>query len=114
MTLAIMGYFAISLGMLMALTRMIVLIGRGTECAQAGTAIATGYMAIGVGGVTLIAVLIPLLTVSTDSIYIGTVTLIAVGLASLTLGLGFTHAVRTLERIARPKAVRFNPEPVLG
>ncbi|MGL5011740.1 MAG: hypothetical protein ACRC6I_17835, partial [Paracoccaceae bacterium] len=101
MTLAILGYFAIALGLLVALTRMILVIGRATECQPSATAIATGYLAIGLGGVTLIAALIPVFATPYSDGFPEIVTLMAMGLASLSLGLGFTHAVRTLERVAR-------------
>jgi hypothetical protein len=122
MTLALLAYFIVALGTLIALTRMIVLIGQGMgDCPQTGrmaraasTSIATGYLAIGLGGAILIAAVIPALApenIAGQSVIV----LLTVGFASLILGLGFVHAVRTLRLLvisAQPKA--FIPEPVLA
>ncbi len=122
MTLALFAYFAIALGTLIALTRMIVLIGRGMgDCPQTGrmaraasTSIATGYLAIGLGGVVLIAAIIPAFGMDNIAEQ-STIVLLTAGFASLILGLGFAHAVRTLRLLvvsAQPKP--FLPEPVLA
>jgi hypothetical protein len=122
MTLPILAYFAIALGTLIALARMILLIGRSMgECPQTGrvaraaaTSIATGFLAIGMGGVILIAATIPALDPRTSANQ-AIVVLFNAGLASLILGLGFTHALRTLRVIlqdVRP-VVTATSEPVL-
>ncbi len=122
MTLALLAYFAIALGTLVALTRMIVLIGQGMgDCPDtgrmaraAGTSIATGYLAIGLGGVVLIGAVIPALRPG-DAPEQSLVVLLTAGFASLILGLGFAHAVRTLRLLvisAQPRTAI--PEPVLG
>lgn len=122
MTLALLAYFIVALGTLIALTRMIVLIGQGMgDCPQTGRmaraasiSIATGYLAIGLGGAILIAAVIPALApenIAGQSVIV----LLTAGFASLILGLGFAHAVRTLRLLvisAQPKA--FIPEPVLA
>jgi hypothetical protein len=120
MTLAILAYFAIALGTLVALARMIILIGRSIgDCPQTGrraitaaTSIATGYLAIGMGGVILIAASIPAMNPQ-DPASQAIVVLFNAGLASLILGLGFTHALRTLRSvISLPAPVPM--EPVLA
>jgi hypothetical protein len=122
MTLALLAYFAIALGTLVALARMIVLIGQGMgDCPDtgrmaraAGTSIATGYLAIGMGGVVLIAAAIPALAGGSIAAT-GVIVLLTAGFASLMLGLGFAHAVRTLRLLVLSAAPRTAiPEPVLG
>jgi hypothetical protein len=102
MTLAVLGYFAVTLGTLLALARMILQVGRSmADCPQTGAAaqsgaiaVASGFLAIGFGGVILTAATIP-------------------AVACLTLGLGFAHALRNLRAIvAPPKATPM--EPVLA
>jgi hypothetical protein len=120
MTLAITAYFAIALGTLAALARMIMLIGRSIgDCPQTGrravmaaTSIATGFLAIGMGGVILIAASIPALDPHTPTSQ-AIVVLFNAGLASLILGLGFTHALRVLRAVVNlPAPVPM--EPVLA
>jgi hypothetical protein len=122
MTLALLAYFAIALGTLIALTRMIVLIGQGMgDCPDTGRmaraasiSIATGYLAIGLGGVVLIAAAIPALGAG-DLAEHSVIVLLTAGFASLMLGLGFAHAVRTLRLLvisAQPRTTI--PEPVLA
>jgi hypothetical protein len=122
MTLALLAYFAIALGTLIALTRMIVLIGQGMgDCPDTGrmaraasTSIATGYLAIGLGGTVLIAAAIPALD-GGDIAARSVIVLLTAGFASLMLGLGFAHAVRTLRLLVLSAAPRTAiPEPVLG
>ncbi len=101
MTAMILIYFAISLTMLLALARMILTIGRALgQCEGSkraadagGITIATGFVAIGVGGVILVGALLPAL-VYTPGGLLGTL-----GLSCLMLGLGFTHAVSTLRAV---------------
>jgi hypothetical protein len=120
MTLAILAYLAIALGTLAALTRMIILIGRSMgDCPQTGrramtaaVSIATGFLAIGMGGVILIAASIPALdpdTLASQAIIV----LFNAGLASLILGLGFTHALRVLRSVIS-LPVQIPMEPVLA
>jgi hypothetical protein len=122
MTLALLAYFAVALGTLIALTRMIVLIGQGmADCPQTGRmaraasiSIATGYLAIGLGGVVLIAAVIPALD-GGSLVGRSVIVLLTAGFASLILGLGFAHAVRTLRLLVisvRPATAI--PEPVLA
>ncbi|MBY5986528.1 hypothetical protein [Roseovarius atlanticus] len=95
----LLSFIGLSLLALIALTRMIVLIGSmQRECPETGTAarlvavtVATGFCAIGAGGVFLIAAAFPLLAqVPMMAFFVG------LGLAVLCLGLGFSHAVNTL------------------
>lgn len=95
-------YIALSFGALAALATMILRIGallgecpnsRATAHAAAVT-IATGFAAIGAGGVILIGALLPLLAEAPLAGFLG-----ALGFASLCLGLGFTQAVGTLRAL---------------
>lgn len=122
MTLALLAYFAVALGTLIALTRMIVLIGQGMgDCPDTGrvaraasTSIATGYLAIGLGSVVLIAAVIPAIG-GGDLAEHSVVVLLTAGFASLMLGLGFAHAVRTLRLLVISVAPRTSlAEPVLA
>jgi hypothetical protein len=122
MTLALLVYFAVALGTLIALARMIVLIGQGMgDCPQTGRmaraasiSIATGYLAIGLGGIVLIAAAIPALHPG-DMAEQSVIVLLTAGFASLILGLGFAHAVRTLRLlIISAQPATSIPEPVLG
>lgn len=89
--------------LLAVLTLMILRIGAMmADCPQNGPAIktasvtiATGFAAIGAGGVTLIVALLGMLQLEP---ILGL--LLALGLAALCLGLGFTHAVGTLRLVA--------------
>lgn len=108
-TLALV-YIALGFGALAALATMILRIGallgecpqsRATARAGAVT-IATGFSAIGAGGVILIGAALPLLPTTPLAGF-----LLALGFAALCLGLGFTQAVGTLRALmydARPKA----------
>lgn len=95
-------YFAFSLSALVALTMMILKIGvmlgacpvNGPSARSAAITIATGFLAIGAGGVCLLAALITLIP-QDDPISL----LIVLGLASLALGLGFTQAVATMRDV---------------
>lgn len=95
-------YFAIALSVLGWLMFMILKIGAmmGTcpttngAARSASITIATGYGAIGLGGVTLAAILLQVLMQA------GAVALLAaLGLASLALGLGFSQAMATLRGV---------------
>ncbi|MCU0800863.1 MAG: hypothetical protein MUD11_03660 [Rhodobacteraceae bacterium] len=121
MTLAILGYFTVTLATLLALARMILHVGRAIEgCAQtgaaargAGLAIASGFVAIGLGGIILLAAGIPAFAHSANAAELAVVTLLTVGLACLTLGLGFAHALGNLRSIVQPPKP-LPMEPVLG
>lgn len=102
MTTILITYAILSLGILAILTAMILRIGGlMTDCPETGPAtrvatvsIATGFAAIGGGGVLLIGAALVLLP------HIATGLLpIAIGLAALCLGLGFTNAVATLRGV---------------
>lgn len=122
MTLAILGYFVITLGTLIALGRMILQVGRTMgNCPQTGAAahgaalaIAAGFLAIGMGGVILLAALIPALANVENAAGIGVITLLAVGICCMTLGLGFAHALRNLRALVQPAVPATLPEPVLA
>lgn len=95
-------YFALSLSALVALTMMILRIGvmlgacpiNGPSARSAAITIATGFLAIGAGGVCLLAALITLIPQENPVSL-----LIVLGLASLALGLGFTQAVATMRDV---------------
>ena len=95
-------YIALGFGALIALAAMILRIGTMlAECPDSGptvraaaVTIATGFAAIGAGGVILIGAVLPLLA---DAPLAGF--LAALGFAALCLGLGFTQAVGTLRAV---------------
>ena len=109
MTFYIIAYLLISFAALIALCKMILHIGSmlGT-CPQTGAAaraaavtIATGFAAIGAGGLVLISAMMPLYPIALPAVF-----LLALGFASLCLGLGFTHAVGTLRAVLAPAPER--------
>jgi hypothetical protein len=121
MTLAILGYFAVTLATLLALARIILQVGRLMgDCPQTGAAaragavaVASGFVAIGLGGVILTAAAIPGVASNAAPAELAVVVLLAVGFACLVLGLGFAHALRNLRAIVQPAKV--TPlEPVLA
>ncbi|MFM2390874.1 MAG: hypothetical protein RLZZ437_2429 [Pseudomonadota bacterium] len=123
MTLAILAYFAVTLATLIALGRMILQVGRSMgDCPQTGAAaragsvaITAGFIAIGMGGVILVSAVIPALAGNADAAELAVITLLAVGLACVTLGLGFAHALGNLKAIVRPRPAAPTPmEPVLA
>ncbi|MGJ8595836.1 hypothetical protein [Sulfitobacter sp.] len=95
-------YIALSFGALAALATMILRIGALLgECPQskqtahaAAVTIATGFAAIGAGGVILIGAALPILEQAPLVGFLG-----ALGFAALCLGLGFTQAVGTLRAL---------------
>ncbi|MEQ6201764.1 hypothetical protein ABMC88_01800 [Sulfitobacter sp. HNIBRBA2951] len=116
MTILAILYIALGFGALAALATMILRIGdmlgqcpqsRATARAAAVT-IATGFAAIGAGGVILIGAALPLLAQAPLAGFLG-----ALGFAALCLGLGFTQAVGTLRALmldsAAAKAVADGP-----
>jgi hypothetical protein len=105
MTLFALAYVLLAFGALATLCLMILRIGTlmgqcpttGAAARTAALTIATGYAAIGAGGVILVGALIPLLA---DAPLMGF--LLALGFASLCLGLGFTNAMATLRAALSP------------
>lgn len=106
MLISILAFIALSMIALLALTKMILVIGAMQQtCPDNGPAarlvsitVATGYCAIGAGGVLLIAAGLPVLAeVPVVGFFVG------LGFAILCLGLGFSHAVNTL-RLMLPAA----------
>ncbi len=101
----ILSYTILSLATLIALSRMILEIGKMLgDCPKtvataraASVTIATGYSAIGTGGVLIIAAVLPLLH-QTALVALFS----ALGLATICLGLGFTHAINTLRTVIAP------------
>jgi len=97
-------YFGPALVILTALVVMILrLSGDMSDCPQrgrglksAGVAIATGYWAIGLGGIILIAAAIAALDFANPAAL-----LLGLGFASLCLGLGFANAVATLRAVSK-------------
>lgn len=106
MILLALSYIALAFGGLTALCIMILRIGAmvgtcpatGAAVRAAAVTIATGFAAIGAGGVILIGALLPL-NVGQPTVAF----LLALGLASLCLGLGFTHAIGTLRAVILQK-----------
>lgn len=101
LTLALV-YFPLSLTVLALLCLMILRIGHMVGACPdarrradaAAVTIATGFAAIGAGGIMLIGALIPLLA---ELHAVGVMA--ALGFAALCLGLGFAHAVGTLRAV---------------
>jgi hypothetical protein len=95
-------YIALAFGALAALAIMILRIGALLgECPQsrataraAAITIATGFAAIGAGGVILIGAALPLVANAPLAGFLA-----ALGFAALCLGLGFTQAVGTLRAL---------------
>ncbi|KIC47940.1 hypothetical protein [Tateyamaria sp. ANG-S1] len=98
-------YFNLGLGAVAALTVMILRIGAlAQDCPHskpragaAATAIATGFAAIGAGGVIMIGAVLPLLEQEPFAAL-----MLALGFAALCLGLGFTHAMGSLRAALVP------------
>ena len=98
-------YFIFALAFLAALSGMILKISRAlADCPQtgqvaraAGVTIATGYAAIGGGGVALVGSALPVVQGGAPA------TIFAIGFAALVLGLGFAHAVSTLRAAVSPR-----------
>lgn len=102
MTILALLYIVLAFGAVTALATMILRIGallgdcpqsRATARAGAVT-IATGFAAIGAGGVILIGAALPLLAQAPLAGFLA-----ALGFAALCLGLGFTQAVGTLRAL---------------
>lgn len=103
----IASYAALAFAILIALSIMLLRIGElmavcpenGPRIRVSAISIATGFAAIGAGGVALIGAG---LIVAADAQLFGLAA--AVGLAALCLGLGFTQAVATLRAVSQPLA----------
>lgn len=109
----VLTYFAVTLATLLALGLMILRIGRTLGvCPQTGAAlriaavtIATGFVAIGLGGILLVAAALPLTQDHAVAVFP------IMGFACLVLGLGFTHAVRVLKSVAAPAVPADSGQP---
>lgn len=107
-------YLIFALGALTALSVMILRIGalletcpdNGPSVRPAIITVATGFAAIGSGGVILIGALVPMLS---GAPLVGFFA--ALGLTSLCLGLGFTQAMATLRAVLDPPPVA-EPAPM--
>ncbi len=105
MALTLLTYFVIAFGVLFMLAVMITRIGTSmTECPNAVpalkaavTSITTAFVAIGIGGVFLAALIVPIFG---QFWQFGLLT--GLGVASLCLGLGFTQAIANLKAVATP------------
>lgn len=92
-------YIPVSLTVLAILTGMILYVGSLVgDCPQnrarakaVSVTIATGFAAIGAGGVIMIGAVLPVLVDAPLAAL-----MVALGFAALCLGLGFTHAMGTL------------------
>ncbi|MEP5154844.1 hypothetical protein [Planktotalea sp.] len=112
MTFLILSYAAIAFAMLVALSVMLLRIGammadcpvNGPRIQISAITIATGFAAIGAGGIALIGA--GFIVSLPDTSLFGLTA--ALGLAALCLGLGFTQAVANLraigEQLAAPEA----------
>lgn len=102
MLVLLVTYVTLALGALVALSLMILKIGtllgecpnQNPAAKAAAVAIATGFAAIGAGGVILIGATVPVLA---DRPYLGL--MLSLGLAALCLGLGFSNAVAVLRTV---------------
>lgn len=96
-------YFGVGLAALACLSTMILLIGRDlATCPVRGRALrvgsistATGFAAIGLGGLILAVPAVTLFAESATGLFI------ALGLVLIALGLGFTNAVAILRGLTR-------------
>ena len=104
MLIVLATYTLISLSVLAVLAWMILKIGamlgdcpeRGALIKSAAVTVATGFSAIGAGGVLLIAGVLPFLGQEA-----ALALTLALGFAAISLGLGFTHAVTILRAVAQ-------------
>lgn len=108
MLIYVATYIVLTFAALTALCRMILhiatLIGTcpetGGRARATGMTIATGFAAIGAGGLVIFASVMPIYANALPAVF-----LLALGFASLCLGLGFTHAIATLRAVVDPAAV---------
>jgi len=105
MTLAIILYFPLAIGTLVALATMILKVGKSMDACPdspatvrpAALTIVTGFVSMGLGGVVVIGAAMVALDLG------AAFTLLAgLGLACLTLGVGFSHSVATLRAVTTP------------
>lgn len=97
-------YITLAVAALIALCIMILKIGTLIgDCPQSKTAaraaaitVATGFAAIGSGGIILIGAALPLMEDAALPAFF-----LSLGFAALCLGLGFTHAIATLRAVVR-------------
>ncbi len=75
--------------------------GKNPAARTAAITIATGFAAIGTGGVLLIGAVLPLLAEMPE---LGVA--LGLGFASLCLGLGFTQAIATLRAVLNPPVLK--------
>ena len=95
-TLALLSAMILKIGALMADCP-----GGGPAARTAAITVATGFAAIGAGGVLLIGAALPLFAATPVP-----AAMVALGLAALCLGLGFTQAVATLREVLSPRDTR--------
>ncbi|MFT7593289.1 MAG: hypothetical protein ACI8R4_000602 [Paracoccaceae bacterium] len=115
MLILVLTYVILSLGTLITLSGMILKIGTLlADCPQTTPAtkavavtIATGFAAIGAGGVILIGAALPVLSGSPVLAL-----MLALGLAALCLGLGFSHALATLRAVLHQATADVAPQSV--
>lgn len=107
-------YITLALAALIALCIMILKIGdligdcpqSKTSARAAAVSVATGFAAIGSGGIILIGAVLPMLEDAALPAFF-----LSLGFAALCLGLGFTHAIATLRAVVRmPAAKRKAPK----
>ncbi|MEO0359137.1 MAG: hypothetical protein AAF386_12780 [Pseudomonadota bacterium] len=106
-------YFTLALLVLIGLTAAILNIGRdmaacpisGPTAKAASKVIAVGYLAVGLGGVVLGGLAVPLVAYNPQ---IGV--LLGLGLACLSLGLGFTQAMASLRQAADQALLLLQPK----
>ncbi len=111
MFIQLSAYLIASTVLVSAMALMILRIGSLlSECPKSGRAargaavtIATGYSMIGLGGVTLIGSIVPVLDLDAMGY------LAALGFAAICLGLGFTNAVATLRAVVREAVTGQSP-----
>lgn len=103
MNVLLIAYFAIAFAVLIGLAVMILNIGKdigvcpvsGRVARAASKVIAVGFLAIGLGGVMLAAIALPVLSAAPQ---IGL--LAGLGIVCLCLGLGFSQAMANLRQVA--------------
>ncbi|MGB1235173.1 MAG: hypothetical protein ACPG5U_05525 [Planktomarina sp.] len=103
MNFLLICYFVIALSVLIALAMMILNIGKdigvcpvsGRVARAASKVISVGFLAIGLGGVMLAAIALPILS-GTPQVGL----LAGLGIVCLCLGLGFSQAMANLRQVA--------------
>ncbi|MGV6811541.1 MAG: hypothetical protein ACWA47_04800 [Brevirhabdus sp.] len=105
MTFALVLYFPLAIATLLALAVMILKVGQSiATCPDAAPTvhpasltIVTGFVSMGLGGVALIGAMMVALKLPPVLALFA-----ASGLACLTLGVGFSHAIATLRAVTAP------------